>query len=70
MLGKIMFYLPLIVPIMILGMIVVTEMLLLKEIKKSDKDDSIWLAINIILPILGYVLYKLSHKNSKEEIQK
>ena len=40
----------------------ITEILLLKDVRKSDKDVSIWLAINIILPFVGYILYKLSHK--------
>jgi hypothetical protein len=39
----------------------ITEILLLKDVRKSDKDVSIWLAINVLLPFIGYILYKLSH---------
>lgn len=43
-----------------------SEVLLFKSITKSKKDSSIWLVLNIILPVVGYVIYKLTHNVSKE----
>ena len=50
--------------IVIFGVVVwiISEIILAKSIKKSKKDDSIWLAINIILPVVGCIIYKLTHK--------
>ena len=45
---------------------IISEIVIFKSIKKSKKDDSIWLAINIILPIVGCIIYKLTYKSINE----
>jgi hypothetical protein len=44
---------------------IISEVVIVKSIKNRPKDESIWLAINIILPIVGCIIYKLSHGNKK-----
>ena len=61
MIGHTMFILSSIIFILILGLWIITEIFLLKEIRQKNGEDSIWLAINILLPVIGYILYKLSH---------
>ena len=39
----------------------VSEVMLAKCTKNSKQGATIWLVINIILPVVGYILYKLSH---------
>lgn len=46
---------------------IISEIVIFKSIKKSKKDDSIWLAINILLPIVGCIIYKLTHKKINEQ---
>ena len=43
-----------------------SEVLLFKSIVKSKKDSSIWLLLNILLPIAGYIIYRLTHVVNKE----
>lgn len=55
-----------VLPIMYILMILawfVTEFILLKEVRKNNGKDAIWLAINIILPNIGFIIYKLSQKS-------
>ena len=46
---------------------VISEVVIVKSIKNRNKDESIWLAINIILPIVGCIIYKLSHRKIKDK---
>ena len=46
---------------------IISEIILVQSIKNSKNDDSIWLVINIFLPIFGCVIYKLTHKTQKEQ---
>ena len=52
--------------ILVFSIWVVSEIILANSIKKSKKDDSIWLAINILLPVVGCIIYKLTHKTIGE----
>lgn len=48
--------------LIILGLFVVSEVVLAISINKSKKDDSIWLAINILLPVVGCIIFMLTHR--------
>ena len=38
-----------------------------KSIKNGKNDESIWLVMNILLPIVGCIVYKLTHKKINEQ---
>ncbi|MBE5936258.1 MAG: hypothetical protein E7262_10850 [Lachnospiraceae bacterium] len=42
----------------------VSELVLYNAIKKSKTDDTIWLVLNIILPVLPCIIYKLTHRTT------
>ncbi len=46
---------------------IISEMIIVKSIKNEKKDESLWLAVNIILPIVGCIIYKLSHRQTSEQ---
>ena len=50
--------------ILMISIWVISEIILFKSIKKSGKNNYIWLIINIILPIIPCIIYKLTHNVS------
>lgn len=48
----------LLVLLLLLCLWIVSEVILFKSVKKK-KASYIWLAINILLPIIGFVIYRL-----------
>ena len=61
-------YISLILPISILCIWIISEIILAKSIKKSKNDDSIWLVVNILAPVVGCIIYLLTHNTKKENI--
>lgn len=45
---------------------IISEVIIARSIKNRKNDESIWLAINIMLPIIGCIIYKLTHKTINE----
>ena len=52
--------------IIMISLFIVSEVILAIRIKKSQKDDSIWLAINFVIPVIGCLIYVVTHKPVKE----
>lgn len=49
--------------LIVLSIWILSEIILFRCIKKSKNYNSIWLVLNIVLPIIGFIIYKLTHKN-------
>lgn len=54
------------IEIIIIGIWIVSEIILYKSIKKSKTDDSVWLVLNIFLPVIACIIYKLTHRTTTE----
>lgn len=46
---------------------IISEVMIYKSIKNGKNDESIWLVMNILLPIVGCIVYKLTHKKINEQ---
>lgn len=44
---------------------IISEVIIAKDIKNSEDNESIWLVVNVLLPIIGCVIYKLTHRTKK-----
>ena len=54
--------------IMVMSIWIISEIILFKSIKKSGNYNYIWLIINIILPIIPCIIYKLIYNvNNKNK---
>lgn len=49
--------------LIVLSIWILSELMLFRCIKKSKNYNSLWLVLNIVLPIIGFIIYKLTHKN-------
>ena len=50
----------------VIGIWLLSEIILFKSIKKSKKDDSVWLVLNFFLPVIACLIYKLTHRITEE----